>query len=470
MEVAEGLRAEQPDPSLSPEERAHSCVRISIEHSDRGDHEAAKSLLREALALFEESRDSRGAALARVELARCHWRGGSFEEAHEELERALAEFTTHGDRLRAAVVHETRARVFLDEGRLQEARASARAAVRAFEQEGEAAPLFEAMVTLGTALARSGRGAEACELLLRTVTEAEAAGEREAAGLATLALAEEAGEELAAREFGELYDRASRLLADSRRPGVRERLSECALRFIKARASSLGISEESDDCEEGAGLKHGDWDGFSLKREVLRYEAELIERALREADGSVSRAAKLLGFRHHQTFVALLNNRHRELLHVRNPIIHRRVKAGRPRTHRRATQRQAESEAQRNPTILVAENDRLVAEAVRDVLEFEGWSVQTCGDGATALMKVEGAEHFDLLLLGEELPGVGGLEVARHARSLAHRRSTPVVLISASDSERAALEAGADAFVRKPQDVLALVPLVSQLLGLEVEA
>ncbi len=61
-----------------------------------------------------------------------------------------------------------------------------------------------------------------------------------------------------------------------------------------------------------------------MKSEVLRYEAELISRALRDADGVVSRAAKLLGFRHHQTFVALLNNRHKGLLGERRPVIPRR--------------------------------------------------------------------------------------------------------------------------------------------------
>jgi hypothetical protein len=66
---------------------------------------------------------------------------------------------------------------------------------------------------------------------------------------------------------------------------------------------------------------------------VLRYEAELIGRALRDADGVVSHAAKLLGFKHHQTFVALLNHRHKSLLHVRNPIIPRRRSVARLRDH-----------------------------------------------------------------------------------------------------------------------------------------
>ncbi len=78
------------------------------------------------------------------------------------------------------------------------------------------------------------------------------------------------------------------------------------------------------------------WGSFSLKAEVLRYESELIERALRDAGGAVSYAARLLGFRHHQTFVALLNNRHKNLLHARNPVVPRR-RAGTSRTQRAHT-------------------------------------------------------------------------------------------------------------------------------------
>ena len=69
---------------------------------------------------------------------------------------------------------------------------------------------------------------------------------------------------------------------------------------------------------------------------MLRYESELIGRALRDAEGVVSRAAKLLGFRHHQTFVALLNNRHKDLLHARTPIVPRRRSLVRVRDPRRA--------------------------------------------------------------------------------------------------------------------------------------
>jgi hypothetical protein len=66
------------------------------------------------------------------------------------------------------------------------------------------------------------------------------------------------------------------------------------------------------------------WRGFSLKKAVHLYERKLIERALKETDGVVSRAAHLLGFEHHQNLVHLLNGRHKELLSARTPVIRRR--------------------------------------------------------------------------------------------------------------------------------------------------
>ena len=63
--------------------------------------------------------------------------------------------------------------------------------------------------------------------------------------------------------------------------------------------------------------------GFTLKSAVLEYERRVIEVALRQARGSVSHAAKLLGYKHHQTFVATLNMRHKDLAGARNPVVPR---------------------------------------------------------------------------------------------------------------------------------------------------
>jgi tetratricopeptide (TPR) repeat protein len=110
------------------------------------------------------------------------------------------------------------------------------------------------------------------------------------------------------------------------------RQDEARRTFMRAVDAASPEGSETPSGAEAASAEER-WAGFSLKSEVLRYEAELIERALRDAGGGVSYAARLLGFRHHQTFVALLNNRHKNLLHARTPVVPRR-RASSTRAHR----------------------------------------------------------------------------------------------------------------------------------------
>src|SRR5207237_5987711 len=64
------------------------------------------------------------------------------------------------------------------------------------------------------------------------------------------------------------------------------------------------------------------WAAF--KREVRKSEKALLARALREAEGSVTKAAHLLGFKHHQSLISIINIRHKELLKTRSRIRKRR--------------------------------------------------------------------------------------------------------------------------------------------------
>ena len=72
--------------------------------------------------------------------------------------------------------------------------------------------------------------------------------------------------------------------------------------------------------------------------------------------------------------------------------------------------------------------------------------------------------HYDLLLLDYHLPGVNGLELVQRAPQLDHRSRTPIIVLSATPVEAAALEAGADEFLAKPQGVSSLVETISHLL------
>jgi CheY-like chemotaxis protein len=115
-------------------------------------------------------------------------------------------------------------------------------------------------------------------------------------------------------------------------------------------------------------------------------------------------------------------------------------------------------------TILYAEDHDAVRLAVQETLEREGWRVETCADGLSALERLEGGENYALLIFDNILPVVSGLELTRRARSLTHRRSTPVVVVSASEIETEARRAGADVFLRKPQDVGLIVGTVRGLV------
>jgi CheY-like chemotaxis protein len=59
---------------------------------------------------------------------------------------------------------------------------------------------------------------------------------------------------------------------------------------------------------------------------------------------------------------------------------------------------------------------------------------------------------------------VNGLELTRRARSLDHRKQTPIIMISASEAAREAREAGVNVFLRKPQDIGRIVETVARLL------
>lgn len=119
----------------------------------------------------------------------------------------------------------------------------------------------------------------------------------------------------------------------------------------------------------------------------------------------------------------------------------------------------------RPASILHAEDDQTVSEAVKETLEAQGWAVETCADGSEALRRLAGDTHFDLLIFDHELPGLSGLDLVAWARRLPGYLSVPIIMLSASDVEGEARRAGADAYLRKPGDIRLLTETVSALLG-----
>ena len=103
--------------------------------------------------------------------------------------------------------------------------------------------------------------------------------------------------------------------------------------------------------------------------------------------------------------------------------------------------------------VLLVEDDRMIAEAVRTALHLDGHTVDLIRDGAGAQAALESTQ-FDIVLLDLGLPKRGGLEVLRAAR--ARGDTTPVIVITARDdvqSRVAGLDAGADDYLVKPFDL-----------------
>jgi CheY-like chemotaxis protein len=117
------------------------------------------------------------------------------------------------------------------------------------------------------------------------------------------------------------------------------------------------------------------------------------------------------------------------------------------------------------PHILLVEDHRVVAQAVRETLEDEGWRVTLCYDGAVAVLKLASDTAYSLLLCDYQLPNVNGLELVRYARGLDHRREIPIIMFSASECGKDARLAGVNEYLRKPKDIGEIVGTISRLLS-----
>ena len=96
--------------------------------------------------------------------------------------------------------------------------------------------------------------------------------------------------------------------------------------------------------------------------------------------------------------------------------------------------------------------------------EHEGWTIEHSVEGNAALDELASDADYDLLLVDHDLPGLSGVELMEQVRSMLHRRYIPIVMMSGRLDEATAREAGADAFLRKPEGIGSLVSTITRLL------
>ena len=399
---------------------------------------------------FEEAGHVRYQACVENNLAMLFWKAQRFKDAHEHLDRADMLFARLKDELHRAQVDETRARVLLSEGEVVQAERAARRAVRTLETGDEPSLLAEALTTLGISLARLRRFEEARSALNRASHAAEQAGDVETAGGAVLAQIEHLSSYLSNDDLAAALGRAELLLEKAQDRGIIRRLATCGCQV----ASVIHTSPEFPSSFN--------WAGFSFDEEVERYEKHLIELALKRSGGSVTDAARMLDLSH-QNLAAKIA-RYEELAKLRKPVRQRRRRVVES-NDAAGSSRAGTLETIPTVRILHVEDDETIAAMAKEMLEEQGWQVETCANGDAALRKISGETGYDLLLVDYKLPDANGLELVRCARQLTHRSQIPIIVLSATPVGAEAREAGADLFLYKPLEVNLLVETVIRLLA-----
>lgn len=392
---------------------------------------------------FEQEPHARYQACVENNLALLYLNTNRHADAHEHLDRAETLFTALNDVVHLSQVAETRARVMIAEGAFVQAERSARRAIQLLENGDEASLLAEALTTQGIALSRLRHKDHARTAFERAIQVSEQAGDFESAALAALALIEEIPERLSDEELFAILKSADDRLESTQNAALLRRQKNCFRRFASR-------------------VVWPDWP-ISLENSVHRHESKLILRALEDTGGIIKRAAGLLELSR-QRLQKILKNRHKDL--------REKIPAIKARARNRSLVKEGvvpaagknKGDEIRTIRILHVEDNEMVAAVVKETLENQGWQVETCADGTMALEKISGADEYDLLLVDYDLPGVKGVEIINRARELDHRCDTPMVMLAASPVEVAARQAGADVFLRKPQDVTLLVETINRLL------
>ena len=114
-------------------------------------------------------------------------------------------------------------------------------------------------------------------------------------------------------------------------------------------------------------------------------------------------------------------------------------------------------------SVLIAEDDRNIAELLQMYLEKEGYAVTVANDGGQGLAKFRAIKP-DLVLLDVMMPGMDGITAMTRLRQ---SRNLPVILLTAKseDTDKVlGLNMGADDYVTKPFNPVELLARVRSQL------
>ncbi len=114
--------------------------------------------------------------------------------------------------------------------------------------------------------------------------------------------------------------------------------------------------------------------------------------------------------------------------------------------------------------ILIVEDEKLLADSLKALLENKGFTVEVAYDGESGWDYAQ-LGVYDLLILDVMMPKMDGYQLAREVR--AKRNSTPILMLTARsglEDRIEGLNAGADYYLTKPFDTRELLACINALL------
>lgn len=114
--------------------------------------------------------------------------------------------------------------------------------------------------------------------------------------------------------------------------------------------------------------------------------------------------------------------------------------------------------------VLLVEDERRLADVVKEGLVAEGFVVDVVSDGVTGLWAAT-ENAYDVIVLDIMLPGQNGYDVLKHLRE--RKVWTPVLMLTAKDGEydqTDAFDLGADDYLTKPFNFMILVARLRALV------
>jgi CheY-like chemotaxis protein len=119
-------------------------------------------------------------------------------------------------------------------------------------------------------------------------------------------------------------------------------------------------------------------------------------------------------------------------------------------------------------TILIVEDDELMARLYRKVFSFEGYNVEMAGDGQAGIDKAREVKP-DLILLDVMMPRLNGLEALGQLKTDPKTKAIPVIMLTnlagQQDTQKALAKGAVKYIIKSENDPQSVAAMVKEVLA-----